>query len=265
MLCVRCQDNVLQPGRCVSATMVWSRVPRRPDRDTGGYTGWHRLRRGNPSRQPLNTPTLPVTCSACLATCAAAPARLLRRRDHTNVANAATPERRSSAFRTVSAIGAPALRRRAGLRWCDVVGDRARRQHAGPHDRPHARSVGQSHRVGRLASGHRQGARSGGLVLRALHLQRQQPSGRHRELRHRRQRSGDEPLPSNTWSHLALTYDGATLRIFVNGRLASAQPANGLLATAGTPLRIWWRFNLGGIFFGADRRSAHLQPAADGQ
>ena len=46
------------------------------------------------------------------------------------------------------------------------------------------------------------------------------------------------PLPSNTWSHLALTYDGTTLRIFVNGRLASAQPANGLLATAGTPLRI---------------------------
>jgi hypothetical protein len=36
-------------------------------------------------------------------------------------------------------------------------------------------------------------------------------------------------LPRGRWSHLATTYDGSTLRVFVNGALKSSQPATGAM------------------------------------
>ncbi len=45
-------------------------------------------------------------------------------------------------------------------------------------------------------------------------------------------------LPLNTWSHLAVTYDGATLRLFVNGVQAASRAVTGATATSAAPLRI---------------------------
>ncbi|WP_189241064.1 LamG domain-containing protein [Planomonospora parontospora] len=47
------------------------------------------------------------------------------------------------------------------------------------------------------------------------------------------------PLPARTWSHLAATYDGQALRVYVNGALVASQPAQGAISLSTTPLAIW--------------------------
>jgi len=50
--------------------------------------------------------------------------------------------------------------------------------------------------------------------------------------------SGVAPLPLNTWSHLAATYNGATVRLFVNGTLVMTSAIRGTLPASANPLRI---------------------------
>ena len=49
---------------------------------------------------------------------------------------------------------------------------------------------------------------------------------------------GAAALPTNTWAHLAATYDGAALRLYVNGTQVSSQPASGNIVTSANPLQI---------------------------
>jgi hypothetical protein len=49
---------------------------------------------------------------------------------------------------------------------------------------------------------------------------------------------GSASLPLNTWSHLAATYDGATLRLYVNGVQAGSRAISGSLLTSTGVLRI---------------------------
>jgi hypothetical protein len=42
----------------------------------------------------------------------------------------------------------------------------------------------------------------------------------------------------NAWSHLASTYDGATLRLYLNGVLVSSQATAGTLSASSGVLRI---------------------------
>jgi hypothetical protein len=49
---------------------------------------------------------------------------------------------------------------------------------------------------------------------------------------------GPSALPLNTWSHLAATYDGATLAVYVNGVLVASKSASTNLVRASGPLHI---------------------------
>jgi hypothetical protein len=49
---------------------------------------------------------------------------------------------------------------------------------------------------------------------------------------------GTGALPLNTWSHLAATYDGSTLRLFVNGTQVSSRAVSGAMRVTGQSLRI---------------------------
>jgi hypothetical protein len=59
--------------------------------------------------------------------------------------------------------------------------------------------------------------------------------------------SGPTALPLNTWSHLAATYDGVTLRLYVNGAQVSSHPYTGSIVTSTGALRI--AGNSAGEFF----------------
>jgi hypothetical protein len=55
------------------------------------------------------------------------------------------------------------------------------------------------------------------------------------------------PLPTSTWSHIGLTYDGATLRMFVNGVQVASRahagtmaPSTGVLRIGGTNVASEW-------------------------
>ncbi len=57
-------------------------------------------------------------------------------------------------------------------------------------------------------------------------------------------------LPVNEWSHLAATYDGTTLRLYVNGLVVMSAPFTGNLATSTDPLRIGGNSVYGEYFTG---------------
>jgi hypothetical protein len=46
------------------------------------------------------------------------------------------------------------------------------------------------------------------------------------------------PLPLGAWSHVAMTYDGANIRLYVNGTQVGISARTGNVATSTSPLRI---------------------------
>lgn len=50
--------------------------------------------------------------------------------------------------------------------------------------------------------------------------------------------SAPSSLPLNTWSHVAGTYDGTTMKFYVNGLLVASRPQTGPIATSTGPLTI---------------------------
>ncbi len=49
---------------------------------------------------------------------------------------------------------------------------------------------------------------------------------------------GSAALPVNTWSHIAATYDGANIRLYVNGVQVASQARTGTIAGSSNPLQI---------------------------
>jgi hypothetical protein len=65
-----------------------------------------------------------------------------------------------------------------------------------------------------------------------------------------RQASGATAVPVHHWSHVALTYDGAILRLYVNGRQVSSRRTTGSIQTPGSPLWIGGNHPYGEYFRG---------------
>jgi hypothetical protein len=61
---------------------------------------------------------------------------------------------------------------------------------------------------------------------------------------------GTAILPTNAWTHLAATYDGSNLRVYVNGVEAGITPVSGLPVTSSLPLRIGGNAAWGEFFKG---------------
>ena len=59
-------------------------------------------------------------------------------------------------------------------------------------------------------------------------------------------------LKNSTWSHIAVTYDGSTLRFFVNGVQKSSKSVSGTLAIGTGALRIGGAPTFGGDWFKGD-------------
>src|SRR5207253_8561958 len=57
-------------------------------------------------------------------------------------------------------------------------------------------------------------------------------------------------LPAHTFSHVALTYDGAALKVYINGQIAGTTAASITPAQSTDPLYIssWFTTNNGGAF-----------------
>ena len=57
-------------------------------------------------------------------------------------------------------------------------------------------------------------------------------------------------IPVNTWSHVAVTYNGTTFTLYRNGAVVATSATSGMIQTTATPLRIGGNVPYGEYFQG---------------
>jgi hypothetical protein len=62
--------------------------------------------------------------------------------------------------------------------------------------------------------------------------------------------TGSASLPLNTWSHVAVTYDGASLRLYINGNAVGSTGMSGSIVRSASPLRLGGNSVWGEFFAG---------------
>jgi hypothetical protein len=78
--------------------------------------------------------------------------------------------------------------------------------------------------------------------------------------------TGTAAVPLNAWTHVALTYDGAALRLYVNGALVSTTDLAGPLPASTSPLRIGGNSIWGEYFKGLiDEVRIYNRPLSPGE
>ncbi len=137
---------------------------------------------------------------------------------------------------------------------------RPRRHLPRPHHRHDHRGLGPTHGAGEWHTVVFK-ERPGYYALRPLRERRarNRPTGE-RLHRDRPRARGTAQLPLNTWTHLAATYDGSVLALYVNGTQAGTLLVSGAIITSTGAAEDRRQRDLGRVVHRPHRRGPHLQP-----
>ena len=97
--------------------------------------------------------------------------------------------------------------------------------------------MGEDFGAGGLGGGDHQGDPRR-IVLCSVRQHRPEPSCRCNTYQRRHKYVRRPQVPLNTWTHLTNTYDGTTLRLYVNGTEVINQAVTGSMPVSASPLRI---------------------------